>query len=209
MDMNYNFFFIDSGIKPMVRVGRFSSEDGKLNFVRVLEGIPARKVSLFKQKVNGNMGVEVSADGSSLFFSRATWKLKGFKLGAIRGSDILFMKKINGKFVYSEEEAKNLLRHINTSDLEYAASISTDALELFFTGLGIADLKKRKIRSKIMHSTRKSLSDVFSKPTMIEAIGGSDFVEGPAVSGDGKELYYHKQDGRKFRLYKVTRCSFE
>ena len=65
--------------------------------------------------------------------------------------------------------------------------------------------KKENIRSRIMRSTRTSLSESFGKPKMINAIGDSDFVEGPTISGDAKELYYHKHDGKKFRLYKVTR----
>ena len=97
------------------------------------------------------------------------------------------------------------MRHINTSDLEYAASISSDGLELFFTRLSLADLKAGKIRSKIMRSKRTSLSDTFSKPIQIEAIGSSDFVEGPAISGDAKDLYYHIHEGDKFRLYKLIR----
>jgi len=30
-------------------------------------------------------------------------------------------------------------------------------------------------------------------------------VEGPAISDDAQELYYHKREGDKFRLYKVIR----
>ena len=56
-----------------------------------------------------------------------------------------------------------------------------------------------------MRSTRASLSETFSKPVQIEAIGSSDFVEGPAISGDAKDLYYHKREGDKFRLHKVIR----
>jgi hypothetical protein len=40
---------------------------------------------------------------------------------------------------------------------------------------------------------------------LIEAIGSNDFVEGPAISADENELYYHKRVGNKFRMYKVTR----
>lgn len=40
---------------------------------------------------------------------------------------------------------------------------------------------------------------------IIEAIGASDFVEGPAISPDDRALYYHKREGDKFRLYRVTR----
>jgi hypothetical protein len=37
----------------------------------------------------------------------------------------------------------------------------------------------------------------------IEAIDG--FAEGPTLSPDGKALYYHKREGKRFVLYRVTR----
>jgi len=97
------------------------------------------------------------------------------------------------------------MKNINTSDLEYAASISANGLELYFTRLAIEDLKKGNIRSKIMHSTRNAISKPFEKPEAIEAIGVNDFVEGPAISADERELYYHKREGHKFGLFKVRR----
>jgi hypothetical protein len=99
------------------------------------------------------------------------------------------------------------MMHINTPDLDYAASISADGLELFFTRFSLADFKARRIRSKIMRATRKNVLDAFGKPEVIESIGQSDFVEGPAISSDGKALYYHKHSGKKFRIYKVTRSN--
>ena len=76
------------------RDGRFlffnSGEKENHKDLHYLEGIPERRIMFFKQKIHGNMGVEVSIDGSYLFFSRATWGSKGFKIGRIIGSDILF-----------------------------------------------------------------------------------------------------------------------
>jgi hypothetical protein len=208
MDSSYNFFYIDSGTETMVRMGRFSPDKGELTSIREFKGVPKREVKLIAQKVSGNMGVEVSVNGRVIYFSRATWDLNGLALGRLLGSDIFFATERDGKYVYDDLEAQRIMRHINTSDLEYAASISSDGLELFFTRLSLADLTSGKIRSKIMRSTRASLSETFSKPIQIEAIGSSDFVEGPAISGDAKELYYHKREGDKFRLYKVI-CGYQ
>jgi len=205
MDSKYNFFYIDSNVDRMVRTASFAFKTGELRALKVFEGVPKREVKLFAQKFHGNMGVEVSADGNIVFFSRATWNMRGFSLGKLAGSDILFVRKRKDAYVFDKTEAKRVMQNVNTLDLEYAASISSDGLELFFTRLNIADYKKGNIRSRIMRSTRTSLSEPFSKPKMIDAIGDSDFVEGPAISGDAKELYYHKHDGKKFRLYKVTR----
>ena len=93
-------------------------------------------------------------------------------------------------------------------------SLLLRALLLVFTPLGrshqnavfaVADIKPGKVRSGIYRASRASLSDPFSKPGLIEAIGSNDFVEGPAISADENELYYHKRVGNKFRMYKVTR----
>jgi len=205
MDENYNFLYVDSGIKSMVRIAKFSPDNGELHSLRDFDGVPNREIKLIAQKVYGNMGVEVSANGDYVFFSRAIWDLNGLAIGKLLGSDILFAEKREGKYVYNHAEAKRIMKRINTSDLEYAASISSDGLELFFTRLALADYTTGNIRSKIMRSMRTSLSQPFSNPEVIDVIGSSDFVEGPAISGDGKELYYHKHDGKKFRLYKVTR----
>ena len=78
---------------------------------------------------------------------------------------------------------------------------------LFFTRLSLADFKAHRIRSQIMRVTRENVLEAFGKPEVIEAIGRSDFVEGPAISSEGKALYYHKHDGEKFRIYKVTRSN--
>lgn len=151
------------------------------------------------------MGVEVSANGELAFFSRATWDMNGLALGRIQASELLFTRKQGGQFVYDESEARRVMARINTADLEYAASISADGLELYFTRLPATALASGKIRSQIMRAARSSTSAPFEAPHAIAAIGDRDFVEGPAVTPDGRTLYYHRRQGKKFRLYKVTR----
>lgn len=68
MDQYQNFFYIDSGRETMVRTAKFNSSTGELNELRDLVNIPRKNVQLFKQKIHGNMGVEISADGELLFF---------------------------------------------------------------------------------------------------------------------------------------------
>lgn len=123
----------------------------------------------------------------------------------ITNADILFLKKQDKQFIYDEKEAKRIMRYVNSDDLNYAACISKDGLELFFTRLAIRDIDKGKVKSKIMRATRPNLSSPFGIPEIIQAIGVNDFVEGPALSADEKELYYHKKEQGKFRLYKVSR----
>ncbi len=205
MDAEHNFFYIDGTTKTMVRVSRFNPMSGELGALLDVKGVPERSIKPFK-RFQGNMGVEVSADGDYLYFSRATWKMFFFKLGPFEDSDILFSKRKNGKYIYDEAEAKTVMKNINTPDLEYAASVSADGLELFFTRLSLADLRKGKIRSRIMYSTRDHLDEPFGEPHMIDTIGSDDFVEGPSIGPNGTELYYHRHEGPKSRLYKVSRA---
>ncbi len=205
MDSSMNFFYIESSTSSMVRFAVFQPGKGTLKSIKDLKGIPKRKIQLLKQLLTGNMGVEVSDDGKYLYFSRATWRFRYFKVGIILASNILFATKINGKYVYNEAEAKRIMTNINTMDFEYAASISKDGLELFFTRLACDFIKKGLPCSKIMRATRKDITSPFGLPKLIQSIGYSDFVEGPAISSNGKELYYHKKVGNKFRIFKVSR----
>lgn len=205
MDADYNFLYIDSSTEPMARWSRFNPNTGKLGVVRHLTGIPKRVIKPFKS-FKGNIGVEVSPDGDTLYFSRATWKMFFFKLGPFEDSDIYFCKRRGNQYVYNEAEAKRIMRNINTPDMEYAAGISADGLEIFFTRLVIKEQKKDWFHSKIMRATRSNTHEPFGPPQPIDAIGSNAFVEGPALGPDGKELYYHKQESEKFRLYKVSRA---
>ncbi len=205
MDTHYNFYFIDTKTSHMASGARFDPRTGKLSALREITGIPDRDVKIFRRFI-GNMGVEVSADGEYLYFSRATWKMNGFKLGLFLDCDILFSQRRNGRFVYDEAQARRIMRNVNTPDMEYAASISADGLELFFTRLPLADLKRGVLHSWIMRATRSNLNEPFGRPQIIAAIGQNDFVEGPAIDPTGTELYYHKKVGKKFQLYKVSRA---
>lgn len=204
MDAAGNFFYVDSGTETMVRAARFDPQTGTLGPASEVKGVPTRVVRPFRS-FEGNMGVEVSPDGATLYISRATWKMNALWLGMITGADILFSQRRNGEYFFDEAQARVVMKNINTVDLEYAESISADGLELFFTRMAVADLKNGKVRSQIMRATRASLTEPFGAPESITAIGSGDFVEGPSIGPDGKELYYHKREGEKFRIFKVMR----
>ncbi len=205
MDAENNFFYIDSETDTMARRAIFRPSTGSIANLRDEHGIPERIVKPFKHLI-GNIGVEVSADGDYLYFSRATWKMFFFKLGPFQDSDLLFARRQNGRYVFDETEAMRIMQNINTPDMEYAASISGDGLELFFTRTSLTDIKEAgALHSQIMHATRSRLDQPFSQPQTIDAIGKGNFVEGPSIGPHGKDLYYHKREGEKFKLYKVTR----
>jgi len=205
MDENNNFFYIDTSVHRMVSLAKFSPETGQLSGKGEFRNIPSRQMKIVDNKLHGNMGVEISADGKTLYFSRAVWELRDKDVGRVLSSNVFFLVKKNRDYFFDRMQSRKIMQNINTSDLEYAASISSDGLELFFTRISLEAFKKGKIRSKIMHSTRSSLSLPFNPPQMIKSIGAADFVEGPALTNNNKELYYHKYNGSKFRLFKVKR----
>jgi hypothetical protein len=204
VDRAGTFYFVDGGAPAMIRAGRFFADGRLLDVARVHEA-PKRKVELFAQRVSGNMGVEVSADGSTLYFDRATWRLAGIKVRSILACDILLMTRTATGFVFDEAHARRLLANVNGPDIDYAESISADDLELFFTRLAPADVESGNVRSRIMRAVRPSRDAPFEAPEMVASIGDRDFVEGPALTDDGRTLYYHKRVGQKFRLFRVRR----
>lgn len=202
MDRDYNFYFVDTRVNRMVQSARFVPATGILSNVREFEGVLKRDVRFLAWKITGNMGVEASADGRTIYFSRTTWRLYLVFPGKILASDLLLTELQGNRFIFNEAAP---MQHINTPDLEYAACISTDGRELFFARLPIASIKSGKVHSMIMRATRPSRSAPFGMPKEIQAIGHRDFVEAPTLSSNGRELYYHKFIGQKFRLFKVTR----
>jgi len=205
MDNRFTFLYIDSGIESMVRVGRFVPSTGELRDLKDFTGVPDKQVELFAQQLHGNISVEISPAGDVIYYSRASWDLNGLSLGLIEGSDIFFVSKHHKDYVYDEAKSRRIMKNINSPELDYAASISSDGLEIFFTRMSLSDMKPGKIRSRILRAKRQSVLESFAKPVVIEAIGRDDFVEGPSISNDGRELYYHKRVGKKFRIFKVSR----
>jgi hypothetical protein len=145
-----------------------------------------------------NFDLEISADGETLFFADGRFDQSGGPYEA----DLSIARKINGEFqrlVNSDE----VLQHVNTADhLEYAASISSNNCELYFTRV-IAPLTSQSM-PEIFVATRPTEEDTFGVPRKIESITG--FVEAPTLSPDGKVLYYHTMDlDGKFALYLTRR----
>ena len=85
---------------------------------------------------------------------------------------------------------------INTATLNYAADLSAAELEIFFTRLEAGS-------PAIYTASRTSKTKPFGRPHRIEAITG--FTEAPSISPDGKSLYYHKNEGGIFVIFRVTR----
>jgi hypothetical protein len=55
----------------------------------------------------------------------------------------------------------------------------------------------------IYRAARQSDKEPFAAPQRVSAITG--FVEAPALSPDGRALYYHKLEDGRFVIYRVAR----
>jgi Tol biopolymer transport system component len=80
----------------------------------------------------------------------------------------------------------------------YAADISPDGLELFFT----QENPDGGVPT-IYRSVRGATNRAFGRPRPISAITG--YAEAPSISADGTTLYYHRLVGSVFEIWEVTR----
>ena len=142
-----------------------------------------------------NFDAEVSPDGSTFYLVDGVFSGNPFP----DVSNFIYAVDSGAGFVRATDSVA-IFANINTNDLEYAACISQDGLEFFFTRLEIATLETRNYRA-----TRNSLTAAFGVPQEVPLNGG--FIEAPTLSPDEKELYYHRRNPATnlFELYRVTR----
>ena len=186
VDSAGNIFFVttrsyDQDLTTIYR-GRF--QRGVVTDVAPLPGI--------SRGVRGqvNFDVEVSADGTTLYFVDGL-----FTGGSVPVSADLAMavRGAGGEFHRVEDD---ILAAVNTAALEYAACISENQLELFFTRIVNGE-------TGIYRSTRSDSSSRWGIPRRLGAITG--FVEAPTIAPGGGALYYHaRRDGRMV-IERVTR----
>ncbi len=191
MDLEGRFYFISKRRYNYDRTSLFSG-----NFLNgaVLD-LDVQPGNLYKQTPGWIvMDAEISPDGNTLFFADAH-----FNGGNIPDkSDIGVARMVYGNFNVSTVTAE-IVKEVNTDDrLEYAPSISSDGLELFFTRFN-----QCTSLPEILLAKRSSLSKPFGKPERIGTLSG--FVEAPSLSSDKKTLYYHYRDNGVYTIYKVSR----
>jgi Tol biopolymer transport system component len=164
--------------------GRFA--DGVARDVVLVDGLPRNPGTV-------HFDVEVSADGTTLVYSRGE-----FRGGPIPESADLEVATGQGALFTHSPAASARLAAVNTRGaLEYAAALSADGRELFFTRL--------TGRSAAIYRAVRAPGDTahFGRPGRIAAIDG--FAEAPALSPDGGYLYYHRRVGEQFRICRVRR----
>jgi hypothetical protein len=162
--------------------GRFV--DGGVVGVELVDSISEKKPGRV------TFDVEVSEDGNLLLMSDGT-----FTGGQVPKKADLSIAVRQGE-VFQRAGETDLMENINSNALEYAAALSADGLELFFTRL-------RGNEPAIYRSARATAEEPFGQPERIHAAEG--FVEAPTLSPDQRTLYFHKREDNRFVIYRVTR----
>lgn len=136
-----------------------------------------------------NFDAEISKDGNFLYFVDGRFDANG---GPYE-SDLVLAERDGDTFQRTD---LRILENINTNSLEYAACISSDMLELYFTRVEASI-------PQIFVATRNAIEDPFNRPYKIKEITG--FVEAPTISADDSIIYFHKFENEKFVLYMVRK----
>lgn len=191
LDSEGNFFFVSprsygTTFSTLYR-GRFA--EGLVSNVELVPGVSRQEPGIV------NFDVEVSADGNDLYFVDGRFGPAG---GIPETADLVLAHR-NGLSFERAGNSGAIFRRVNTGALEYAAAISADGLELFFTRFDPV----KAPAPFILRAVRKNKSKPFGAPQKVAAAAG--FVEGPTLSPNGRSLYYHKKDGARFAIYRVRR----
>lgn len=192
VDCEGNFYFVSvrTYFETLSTVYGGKLKDGVATGVRIVPGLATAKAGLL------NFDVEVNSGGNELYIAEGTYDAFGGPWAA----DLFIAQRTGDKFIKSPH-SKVTLANINTDEREYAASLSHDGLELFFTRLSGWSIWPTLT---IEHSVRESRNHPWPKSTTISSITG--FVEAPAVTRDGKILYFHKKmDDGMHKLFLVRR----
>jgi hypothetical protein len=190
MDDDGDLYFVSPRSYPQtlstVYTGQFSA--GQVTAVHLVPGVSGGTAGMV------DFDVEVSADGDTLYVS-----VGHFAGGPDPQSAQLVLFDKHGSTFVADPHGPRLLHAVNKKGiLTYAASISTDGLELFFTRA-----QPTTGRPAIYRAVRTSTVKPFGHVQRIAAITG--FAEAPSISADGTTLYYHLLVGSQFDIETVAR----
>ena len=192
MDQNNTMFYVYTGdyFETLQSIYTGNYNQGNLTDISVVENLSLNVPGWI------NFDVEVSNDGQSLYFVDGRYDENG---GPYEANFSIARK--NGNEFQRDPVSAMLLANINTDDLEYAAAISKDELELCFTRIiGAISVNSE---AHIYIATRTATNLPFSEPQEITEITG--FVEGPTFSADDNGIYYHKKENGVFVLYYIEK----
>lgn len=189
VDGDGTLYFVSTRSYPQtlstVYAGQFAS--GRVSDLHLVPGISGGSYGVI------DFDVDVSADGDTLYVSSGD-----FSGGAPTTATISMFDRVGNRFVPDPRSAR-ILRNVDApGTLAYAADISADGLELFFTQAspdgGVP---------AVYRSVRGGTNRAFGPARRISAITGS--AEAPSISADGTTLYYHRLVGSVFQIWEVTR----
>ncbi len=192
MDQNNTMFYVYTGdyFQTLQSIYTGNYNQGSLSNISVVENLSLNLPGWL------NFDVEVSNDGQSLYFVDGLYD----ENGGPRQANFSIARK-NGNEFQRDPNSAALLANINTDDLEYAAAISKNELELCFTRIiGAISVNSE---AHIYIATRTATNLPFSEPQEITEITG--FVEGPTFSANDNGLYYHKKENEDFVLYYIEK----
>jgi len=190
MDGNGNLYFVSNrNYAPhfaTIYAGRFNA--GAVVGVHPVPGVTAGAAGLV------DFDVDVSPDGNTLYVS-----VGQFGSGSAPSqADLVVYDRAGNGFVQDPRSAE-VLRSVDQAGLlTYAASVSADGRELFFTRADPAGGVPQ-----IYRASRTSVSQPFRTVQRVASISG--FAEAPALSADGNTLYFHQRVGDRFVIEDVTR----
>ncbi len=143
-----------------------------------------------------NMDCGISPDGNTLIIAQALFQHGS--AGPQEANLFLACRDGSGRFNICPQSAF-FLQSVNSPALEYAAAITADGLELYFTRCTVGFSP----HFETMVATRSSTGEPFGPPARLAVIEG--FSEAPSLTLDKHEMFYHKKDGNLFHIYRVTR----
>lgn len=190
MDDAGNLYFVSNRSYAQtfstIYTGVFSA--GQVTDVHLVSGVSGSEAGTV------DFDVEVSPDGTTLYVS-----VGQFDGGSgPESAHLAIFDKLGTAFV-ADPASTRILHAVNKSkSLTYAASISADGLELFFTRASASGGDPA-----IYRATRRSTGRPFGHVQPVTAITG--FAEAPSLSADGSTLYYHLLVGNQFDIESVTR----
>jgi len=189
MDCTGRLFFVSprNYSKTLCTIYSGLFKDGQVADLKAVESVSLKKPGTV------NFDVDVSPDGNTLIFVDSRFMPIVGPLSA----DLVIARWDGTRFVRSADSAR-ILAQVNTAGLEYAATISSDELTLYFTRFTRLFGFKGP---QIYRAARSTVSAPFGKPEHMEGLGA--FVEGTAFSADEKILYFHRKDGKRFNLYAI------
>jgi len=191
VDRSGNLFFIStrSYKETLSTLYRGRWNDGGAADVQLVAGVSRRQPGMV------TFDAEIAADGNTLFLVDGR-----FSGGDVPETADIAIAVRDGTAFQRLPPESGLLKNVNTGALEYAPAVSGDLLELFFTRIDLSGGLKMPV---IFRAARGSTEAPFGMPEQLSSISG--FVEAPALSSDGRSLYFHKREGGRFVILRLTR----